>query len=86
MRGFTHTLIQAVAVALLLSSCGTMDDWMGPSSPDYEAIINAPDRTDADRKNDERREPVKMLAFTGVHPGSKVCLAPFLCTSDLVFY
>ncbi len=40
--------------------------------PDYAAIIAAPDRTDADRKNDARREAVKLLAFTGVLPGWKV--------------
>ena len=40
--------------------------------PDYAAIIAAPDRTDADRKNDERRQAVKLLAFTGVLPGWKV--------------
>jgi predicted methyltransferase len=40
--------------------------------PDYAAIIAAPDRTDADRKNDERRAAVKLLAFTGVRPGWKV--------------
>ena len=41
-------------------------------SPDYAAIIAAPDRTDADRQNDQRREAVKLLAFTGVRPGWKV--------------
>jgi predicted methyltransferase len=41
-------------------------------APDFEAIVAAPDRSDADRKNDIRRQPVKMLAFTGVRPGMKV--------------
>jgi predicted methyltransferase len=36
---------------------------------DYAAVVNAPDRSDADRKNDERREPVKILALAGVKPG-----------------
>ena len=36
---------------------------------DYAAVVNAPDRSEADRKNDERREPVKILAFAGVKPG-----------------
>jgi predicted methyltransferase len=36
---------------------------------DYAAVINAPDRSDADRKNDERRQPVKILALAGVKPG-----------------
>jgi predicted methyltransferase len=41
-------------------------------SVDYAAIIAAPDRSDADRKTDERRDPVKLLAFTGVAPGMSV--------------
>jgi predicted methyltransferase len=39
---------------------------------DYAAIIAAPDRSDADRKTDERRDPTKLLAFTGVQPGMTV--------------
>src|SRR6202023_1227493 len=41
-------------------------------APDYEAIVAAPDRTDADRQADQRRQPAKMLAFTGVRTGMKV--------------
>jgi predicted methyltransferase len=41
-------------------------------APDYEAIIASPDRSDADRQTDVRRQPAKMLAFTGVKPGMKV--------------
>ncbi len=39
---------------------------------DYAAIIASPDRSDADRQTDKRRDPVKLLAFTGVRPGMKV--------------
>jgi predicted methyltransferase len=42
------------------------------SAPDYQAIVAAPDRSDADRQTDKRREPVKMLGFTGVKTGMKV--------------
>jgi predicted methyltransferase len=42
------------------------------SAPDYEAIVAAPDRSDADRQTDQRRQPAKMLAFTGVTGGMKV--------------
>jgi len=42
------------------------------SAPDYAAIMAAPGRSDADRANDQRRDPVKLLAFTGVKPGMKV--------------
>ena len=40
--------------------------------PDYEAIVASPDRTEADRQADERRQPAKMLAFTDVKAGMKV--------------
>jgi predicted methyltransferase len=41
-------------------------------APDYEAIVAAPDRTDGDRQADARRQPAKLLAFTGVKAGMKV--------------
>ena len=41
-------------------------------APDYAAIVAAPDRSDADRQTDKRRDPVKLLAFTGARPGMKV--------------
>jgi predicted methyltransferase len=67
MRGNARALFGAAALAVLATACT-----MTPPPPDYAAIIAAPDRTDADRKNDDRREPVKLLAFTGVRPGWKV--------------
>ena len=39
---------------------------------DYDPIIAEADRSDADRQTDVRRQPAKMLAFTGVRPGMKV--------------
>ena len=42
------------------------------SAQDYAAIIAAPDRADADRQTDQRRDPVKLLAFTGVKTGMTV--------------
>jgi predicted methyltransferase len=41
-------------------------------APDYAAIIAAPDRTEVDRQTDKRRDPVKLLAFTGARAGMKV--------------
>src|SRR5437773_6038042 len=40
--------------------------------PDYAAIVAAPDRSAADRDTDKRRDPVKLLAFTGVRTGMNV--------------
>lgn len=39
---------------------------------DYAAVIAAPDRSDADRQTDKRRDPVKLLAFAGPKPGMTV--------------
>jgi predicted methyltransferase len=40
--------------------------------PDYAAVVADLDRSDADRAIDKRRDPVKLLAFTGVRLGMKV--------------
>jgi predicted methyltransferase len=66
MRGFARSFLAAVALAAAFSAS------MAQTAPDYAAVVSAPDRTDADRKNDERREPVKILAMTGAQPGWKI--------------
>jgi predicted methyltransferase len=43
-----------------------------PHAQDYDAIVAAPDRSDADRQIDQRRQPAKILPFTGVRAGMKV--------------
>lgn len=40
--------------------------------PEIQAIIDSPDRTQADRETDRRRHPAEMLAFFGVKPGMVV--------------
>src|SRR5262249_60540564 len=42
------------------------------NTPDCAALMAAPDRSDADRVADKRRDPVPFLAFTGLKPGMKV--------------
>jgi predicted methyltransferase len=39
---------------------------------DYRAIVALPDRTEADRQTDKRRDPVELLTFTGPKTGWKV--------------
>jgi predicted methyltransferase len=39
---------------------------------DYGTIVSAPDRSDADRNTDKRRDPLKLLNFVGVKEGMKV--------------
>jgi len=41
-------------------------------APDYAKLLAAPDRSEADRKADQRRDPTPFLAFAGVRPGMKV--------------
>jgi predicted methyltransferase len=59
------------AVLAVIAACG-MTPAMAQDAPDYAAIVASPDRSDADRQTDQRRAPVKMLAFTGARPGMKV--------------
>ena len=42
------------------------------NAPDYAALMAAPDRSDADRQADKRRDPVPFLVFAGLRPGMKV--------------
>ena len=41
-------------------------------APDYAALLAAPDRSDADRAADKRRDPLPFLMFAGLRPGMKV--------------
>ena len=62
------TLIGAMAAIAILAISGAQ----AQQTPDYDAIVASPDRTDGDRQVDPRRQPAKMLAFTGVKTGMKV--------------
>jgi predicted methyltransferase len=42
------------------------------AAPDYAALLAAPDRSDADRGADKRRDPLPFLVFAGPLPGMKV--------------
>src|ERR1700723_412413 len=66
--------LQAVGLFAVLSMFATWNIAAAQSAkaPDYAAIIAAPDRSDADRQTDVRRDPAKLLAFTGAKPGMKV--------------
>jgi predicted methyltransferase len=53
--------------AVLLQGCAGLGRGI-----DYEAIVAAPDRSEADRRTDVRRNPARLLAFAGVKPGMRV--------------
>jgi predicted methyltransferase len=62
-----------LACAAMISACvGASSAAAQGSAPDYAALIAAPDRSEADRQTDKRRDPVKLLAFTGVRASMKV--------------
>lgn len=76
MIGSNHCPARAVGMLALLS---ILAGWGAGSAtaqdaraPDYEAIIASPDRSDADRQTDVRRQPARMLAFAGARAGMKV--------------
>ncbi len=58
-----------VALAALL---GAGERGARAQTPDYAALLAAPDRSEADRKADQRRDPLPFLIFTAARPGMKV--------------
>ena len=76
-RGFSDMIIsihrhaRTIGMVAVLSMIAAWNV-VAAAAPDYEAIVASPDRSDADRQTDQRRQPAKMLAFTGVTAGMKV--------------
>jgi predicted methyltransferase len=66
----SRTTIMAFAVAM--AACLDLAGAAAQGTPDYAALIAAPDRSAADRATDARRDPLKALAFIGARPGMKV--------------
>jgi predicted methyltransferase len=64
---FHRTVLAIVAISVVITF-----GVRAQNVPDYAAIIAAPDRRDSDRDIDKRRDPVKLLTFTGARPGMKV--------------
>lgn len=63
-RFFTFALV-ALGFSALLAGCAA-------PPPNYAEIVAAPDRSEADRANDKRRNPVELHGFTGARSGMKV--------------
>ncbi len=64
-RRFFIYPLAALGLVALLAGCAA-------TGPDYSDIVAAPDRSEADRLNDQRRKPVDLYGFTGARPGMKV--------------
>jgi predicted methyltransferase len=68
-RGFVVGAAMVFAVGI---NCLGIPHASAQNTPDYAALMAAPDRSDADRAADKRRDPVPFLAFAGLKPGMKV--------------
>jgi predicted methyltransferase len=64
--------VAVLVVARLLTTGAAAQQRPPAGPPDYAALVAAPDRSDADRQTDQRRDPVKLLVFAAPMPGMKV--------------
>ena len=62
----------AGALALLAIFAGLGAAAQDGRTPDYTAIVAAPDRAEGDRQADARRKPAELLAFAEVRSGMRV--------------
>lgn len=62
----------ALAIAAMIVAGATSVSARAQTAPDYAALLAAPDRSDADRAADKRRDPLPFLAFAALRPGMKV--------------
>ena len=67
MKTNTGNWLAAILLAVLCAGCAT-----DLPAPDFQALVANPDRSDADRTNDKKRNPAQLLAFYGVRPGMRV--------------
>jgi len=74
MKHFSPYKSAAVAFGLVAVAVTGFfsDSARAQTAPDYAALMAAPDRSDADRAADKRRDPVPFLVFAGARPGMKV--------------
>ncbi len=72
----TRAAIQKIAaragVVMVIAIGGLFVNAVPVHAQDYAAIVALPDRTDADRQTDKRRNPVALLTFTGPRTGGVV--------------
>jgi predicted methyltransferase len=68
----TRFLLPATAAAAVLAACAGMTPHAWEVTPEVRAVVASPDRSEADRKTDERRKPEQLLAFAGVRSAMKV--------------
>ena len=67
-----RALLAAVLLGVLSAPVGFHGALAANIPPEIQAIVDSPDRSQADRDTDKRRHPAEELAFTGVKPGMSV--------------
>jgi predicted methyltransferase len=72
IRRHAHAIVRLAVLSMLAASGAVSAAAQEAKAPDYAALVASPDRSDADRQTDQRRQPARMLAFTGVKTGMKV--------------
>jgi predicted methyltransferase len=72
VRKLAHRLFASAIATTLIVGVSTASRIAHAQTPDYAALMAAPDRSDADRQTDARRDPVKLLTFIGVKTGQTV--------------
>ena len=64
--------VLALSFAVVLGIAASARDAKAQAAPDYAALLAAPDRSDADRDADKRRDPLPLLKFAAPKPGMTV--------------
>jgi predicted methyltransferase len=67
-----QTISATLLAAALIGICAAASAADVVVSPEIQAIVDSPDRSQADRETDKRRHPAELLAFAGVKPGMAV--------------
>src|SRR5580704_17126497 len=62
----------ALSFTVVLGIAGGAPEENAQAMPDYAALLAAPDRSDADREADKRRDPLPLLKFAAPRPGMTV--------------
>jgi predicted methyltransferase len=70
----TRRLFAAATFSLIAGFSGALGAGaaLAQGTPNYAALLGAPDRSDADRAADKRRDPLPFLVFAAPRPGMKV--------------
>src|SRR6185503_21379176 len=79
MRAMKRALLPLLTLAVSCTSTTAAKPPAAPQPPPkpsaaetWKSVVDAPDRTDADKKLDAGRKPAEMLEFLDLKPGMKV--------------